>query len=247
MTLDNSKQIARYLRELIYPRTCPICGKIVIPKSQKICPSCIKQLEYVTEPCCKKCGKPVSCAEQEYCFDCSRKEFWYHSGMALFVYNHAMQASIGAFKFHGKKEYADFYIDEMVKRMEEKIIDMKADILIPVPIHKDKRRQRGYNQAELLARKLSDSLCIPVDTRLLIRNRYTLPQKQLNDKERLKNLEQAFEINMQVPNAFFTYQHVILIDDIYTTGSTIEACARVLLTHGIPKISFISLCIGKGY
>lgn len=237
----------RYLRELIYPRRCPICENIVLPKGNKICPTCRKKLTYVEEPCCKRCGKPIAEEMQEYCFDCYRKQFHYDFGIALLVYDQTMKASITAFKFHGKKEYADFYVEEMAERLGEKILERKPDVFVPVPIHKKKRQVRGFNQAELLAAGLSKMLGIPMDSKLLLRTKNTIPQKQLNDKERLKNLECAFMVSAPNYGEKKTYRHIMLVDDIYTTGSTIEACSRVLLTSQAAKISFVSLCIGKGY
>ncbi len=236
-----------YIRELIYPRRCPICEKIVLPKGKKICSVCKKKLIYVEEPCCKKCGKPVAQKEQEYCFDCYKKQFHYDSGMALFVYDQTMKDSITAFKFHGKKEYADFYVEEMVERLGKKILEKQPDVLIPVPIHQKKKRVRGFNQAELLASGLSKRLEIPINCKLLLRTKNTIPQKQLNNKERLRNLERAFTISVQGWKEKKIYQHIMLVDDIYTTGSTIEACSKVLQASQMTKVSFVSLCIGKGY
>lgn len=241
------KPAAGYIRELLYPRRCPICEDIVIPKGKKICAACKALLIYVKEPYCKKCGKPVAEKEQEYCFDCSRREYRYDSGLALFVYDQTMKNSIAAFKFHGKKEYADFYVEEMAAKLGERILAKKPDVLIPVPVHRKKKRFRGFNQAELLASGLSRTLGIPMDSRLLVRIRNTAPQKEVNGKERMKNLECAFGLCADAERVLSDYRHIMLVDDIYTTGSTIEACSRVLLSNGIPKVSFVSLCIGKGY
>lgn len=235
------------LREFVYPRRCPVCEEIVLPKGNKICVLCKDKLEYLKEPLCKKCGKPILSKEAEYCYDCTKKKFHFVQGIALLSYNDALKESIARFKFHGKREYADFYVEEMIAGLKKEILRISPDALIPIPIHSSKRRIRGYNQAELLAKGLGKEVQIPVINQLLVRNKKTLPQKELNDKERLKNLEQAFAINIEFPAQAKGLKRLMLVDDIYTTGSTIETCTKVLLAHGFQEIYFISLCIGKGY
>ena len=234
------------LIDMIYPRRCPICGDIAIPKPQKACMKCIDSLQVIKEPRCKKCSKPVEKEEQEYCLDCSKIEYHYEKGYALWVYDRIMKKSIADFKFRHKKEYADFYVEQLVNHFYYVIKEWEADAFVPVPLHKSKLKERGYNQADLIAQGLGHYLDIPVLSHYLSRSKKTLPQKELNEKERLKNLSEAFSFTQ---NKCYnrTISRVILIDDIYTTGSTIEACADVLLRNGIEKVYFISLCIGKGY
>ena len=160
-------------------------------------------------------------------------------------YDQNMSRSISAFKYKGKKEYADFYVDEILKAYEDIFRRSKLDVLVPVPIHKTKYRERGYNQAELIATGIGQKLKIAVDIHLLQRIRKTLPQKELDDKERLKNLEQAFVLNRKEMKE--TYHKVLLVDDIYTTGSTIEACAKLLMDAGVREVMYTSICIGQGY
>lgn len=114
-----------------------------------------------------------------------------------------------------------------------------------MPIHKTKLKERGFNQAEVLARGISKSVGIPVAYDYLIRCHKTKAQKRLNDRERAKNLHGAFMVNPVYSTT--SYSKVMLVDDIYTTGSTIDSCAQVLLEEGINKVDFISLSIGKGF
>jgi ComF family protein len=213
-----------------------------------ICKGCKDQLIYVGEPLCKRCGKPIEDEEKEYCSDCERKKFHYERGFAVWVYDDAMRNSIAAYKYHSKKEYSRFYVHEMLRLYKESFQKLELDAIIPVPIHRSKYLERGYNQAELLAKGIGEDLRLPVLTKLLIRNRKTLPQKKLSDKERLKNLSEAFAVNEQFLNTELTsIKKVLLVDDIYTTGSTVEACSSLLKSHGIDEVYFIVLCIGKGY
>lgn len=234
--------------DMIYPVRCPICGEIVLPKGQRSCKACREKLVYIKEPRCKKCSKPIEYEEQEYCSDCQRKQYHFDKGYAVWVYDEAMKQSIARFKYHGKKEYAKFYIQEVLRLYEEQIMKLAPDVIVPVPLHRSKYLKRGYNQADLLARGIGKKLGIPVVSHLLIRNKKTLPQKKLSDKERLRNLSEAFQWNEKAAVRFpEKLTKIMLVDDIYTTGSTMEACARVLQRAGNNTVYFIVLCIGKGY
>jgi len=234
--------------DMIYPPRCPVCGEIVLPKKNKVCDPCRSKLQYIMEPRCKKCSKPIEQEEKEFCSDCEKKSFHFTKGYALWIYDETMRHSIAAFKYHSKREYADFYIEELLRIYGDKIRRFSPDAIVPVPLHRSKYRERGYNQAELLACGLGRGLSYPVLSDLLVRNKKTLPQKQLSDKERLRNLQEAFAYNEAVAERFNKeLNKILLVDDIFTTGSTIEACTNVLMSKGVKDIWFITLCIGKGY
>ncbi len=236
------------LLDLLYPVRCPVCGEIVIPKEQMACKECKEKLIYIGEPRCKRCSKPIEEEEKEYCSDCERKKFHYERGYAIWVYNDLMKNSIAAYKYHSKKEYCKFYVHELLRLYRSVLLQLDLDAIIPVPIHRSKYLERGFNQAELLAEGIGRELKLPVITNLLVRNKKTLPQKKLSNKERLKNLSEAFAMNDQFSNTGFTsIKKVLLVDDIYTTGSTIEACSYLLKSNGIDEVYFLVLCIGRGY
>lgn len=240
--------VLKSLMDILYPRRCAICGEIVSTRGALACPDCKDKLTKINEPRCKKCSKPIESEEKEYCHDCEKKHFHYIKGFSIWVYDSNMKKSISDFKFHGRREYGDFYVHEVINRYKNEILNIKPDALIPIPIHRTKKVQRGYNQAEILAKGIGKELGIPVLANLLIRDKKTLPQKQLNDKERLKNLEKAFSFSNEVGETNRNIlRKVILVDDIYTTGSTIEACTNILLCNKIEEVYFISICIGKGY
>lgn len=240
--------LLQYILDMIYPVRCPICDEIVLPKSEKACLKCKEKLVYIEEPKCKKCGKPIELEEIEFCSDCQRKVYHFEKGYALWVYDEVMRHSIAKFKYHSKKEYAKFYTHELLIQYKDKLVKLEPDVIVPVPIHKSKLLQRGYNQAEILARGIGKELEIPVLAQMLIRNKKTLPQKNLSDKERMQNLLDAFSFNEKaVGTEKGSIKKVLLVDDIYTTGATLDACASLLKSHGILEVYYIVLCIGKGY
>lgn len=207
-----------------------------------ICPACTKRLSFVQSPVCKKCGKEVFSETQEYCFDCTRHRRSFEYGAALLNYNEAAGVSMAAVKYKNKREYLEYYALKALEQLGEILERMDADALVPVPVHPARYRQRGFNQAQLLAEGLSRGLGLPCLPELLMRTKKTEPQKSLDPSGRLKNLKKAF-VAGEVPEDI---KSVILIDDIYTTGSTIEACSRALLGAGVKKVYFFTLCIGQG-
>lgn len=191
-----------------------------------------------------KCGKPVE-GDSEYCPDCCGKETHFQYGRAAFLYDSLMRGSISRFKYHGRQEYAAFYAHAMYRQFSGMIDKAAPDALIPVPIHRKRRRRRGYNQAELVATELSRLCKVPVASDYLLRTKSTLPQKELSGRERYLNLCQAFSVRTATQELYKVPRCVILIDDIYTTGSTIEACAKILSRQGVYKIYFLCISIGQ--
>lgn len=231
---------------MVYPKRCVVCGDIVTNKKNKVCSKCYKALPWIVEPTCKRCGKPVEGDEIEFCYDCSRRQLYYEYGFSLWKYSSNMRQSIAYFKYHNRKEYGKFYGEEFVRVFGNELLRLEPDALIPVPIHWTRYIQRGYNQTEVIAKEIGKRLDIPVVDDLLVRRRKTVAQKKLDDKERAVNLRQAFSISRkwQVGSDL---RKVVIVDDIYTTGNTINMCAKVLKEYGIEKVYFGVLCIGAGF
>ena len=230
------------LIDALFPRRCPVCSGIVVPRGRLICPDCLKKLSFVKSPVCKKCGKEILNETAEYCFDCTRHRHSFEYGTALFNYDDILKKSMAAVKYKNKREYLDFYGEAALYFCGDRLKAMGADVLVPVPVHPSRLRSRGFNQAEVLAQRMAERLSLPVCTDILKRDKKTEPQKGLTPQERLKNLEKAFTA-APVPERI---KSVILVDDIYTTGSTIEACTRVLKQAGVKKVYFFTVCIGQG-
>ncbi len=247
---ENTKETARRtgraetVISLIFPRRCPVCGGIVLPRGELICPECVKKLSPVRQPVCMTCGKQLESGSgmAEHCGDCMRHPKSFRRNFALLNYNDAARTSMVAIKYKNKREYLDFFSAAICRRFGRQILRTRPDILVPVPVHPSRMRSRGYNQAELLAERVGAELGIPVWPGALKRVKKTLPQKELNPAERLHNLQQAFAAG-HLPEGVRT---VVLVDDIYTTGSTLEACARILHAMGVKNVYGLTVCIGRG-
>ena len=231
----------RFLLDILYPRKCPVCDRIIMPKGALICPPCRGRISFIREPRCKKCGKALMFEEKEYCENCNGQERRFMYGLALMEYDSVARKILADLKYHGKRDNADYVAAEMALRLGDEIRRVKPDVLIPVPVHPRRRRLRGFNQAELLAKGLGERMDIPVRTEALIRVRNTRPQKELGSLGRLNNLLEAFTVRRWDTR----WETVWLVDDIYTTGSTVEACTRILLTAGAKRVYVVCAAIGK--
>jgi len=229
------------LLSLLYPRRCPICHDIVAPRGNLICPDCVKKVVFVQEPTCLRCGKEIISEEIEYCYDCSRHPRSFVRGYALTVYDPVMRESVRWFKNRGRKEYADWYVQALWERYGDELSRLQIDAVVPVPLHRSRRNERGYNQAELLAGRLAKRLHVPMWSGALKRTRKTTAQKYLGGRERQKNLESVFALGRRS----LAGKTILLVDDIYTTGGTAEACTRVLLEAGVAAVYLVNVCIGE--
>lgn len=231
----------KVLLDLLYPLRCPICDNVA-ETGVPICLECRKKVGKIKEPVCKKCGKPLENQRVEYCFDCERKVHSFIQGKALWIYEKEVKASLYRFKYQNKREYAVAYAEETAKQYENWIRKRQIEVIVPIPLHRNRQKQRGYNQAEVFAEELGKILAIPVRTDLLIRVRDTKPQKELNHLERKNNLKKAFKISENIVQL----NHILIVDDIYTTGSTIDAAASVLREAGASEVYFCCISIGRG-
>ncbi len=234
-------KILRMAEDLLFPPRCPVCDEPVRLGEGLICAACRKKLVPVGKQVCFRCGKPILSGE-EFCGDCAGKTFWYERGKALYTYESAA-ASIYRFKYGGRREYARFFGKEMAKDAAEFLRRVRPDGLIPVPVSAKRMKKRGYNQAGLLAEEIGRYTGIPVYPQLVRRVADTRPQKELNPKERQNNLKKAFIIARNDVKL----STVIIVDDIYTTGSTVNAVAQVLRQSGVRKVYYMALAIGEGY
>lgn len=189
-----------------------------------------------------RCSKPVRRAEQEYCYDCTHAVHLYDKGLSLWLHRKPVNQSIYQFKYHNQRRFGEIYAEEILRVHGHAIESWNPDLILPVPLHKRRRKKRGYNQAAIIGRKLGSSLGIPVDEKSLRRRIYTDPQKKLGKRERKENLNRAFALRKD----FSAVPAVLLIDDIYTTGSTIDAIAGLLKKKGIEKVYFLTVSIGQG-
>ena len=184
----------------------------------------------------------LSSQEEEYCGDCAGTQRSFQWNTALLTYDNTARETMAWFKYHGRREYADFYGEEICRRYQKRLLSVKPQAIVPVPLHPSRKKKRGYNQAEELAKVLGQKLGIPVRPELLKRGRNTEALKTLSPAGRYQSLAGAFQAGRKK----CPYSSVLLVDDIYTTGATMEGCSRVLREMGAEKIYGVTVCVGRG-
>lgn len=230
-----------FLIELLFPRRCPICDKPVDKMGRYVCKKCQDNIEYIESPYCLKCGKSLKEETEEYCEDCKNLAHIFDRGRALYEYD-SIKASVYRFKYENRREYAEFFGKQLARKLGEEIKNWNVDAIVPIPLHKEREKKRGYNQAVLIARALGRELNIPVEEKLVYRIKPTVPQKELKGKERQNNLKNAFKIGRNDVKL----KTIIVVDDVYTTGATMDEMAHCLKCAGIHRIYCISLAVGRG-
>ncbi len=232
-----------FLLNLLFPPHCPVCDSVRAIREPVCCPECRRKLLEIGDNACFLCGRPTEETE-EYCDSCRKRKPSFERGFSAFAYQGAAREAVLGFKFSGRETAGAFFAQELLRMHGEEMRLFGADAVVPVPLHPRKLRMRGYNQAEILAKHLAEGLQIPLEAHLLIRKRNTRPQKELSAAARLRNLTEAFA----VPTGIFSNKErrmpesILLVDDILTTGSTLEACARIAKRAGVRRVAVVTVC-----
>lgn len=241
----------------MFPPRCAVCDALLAPEeiAEGIHAACRNKLRPVGEDYCMHCGRPLERAV-EYCRDCEsgiagqdfsggeRTVFSdIEQGRGVFEYCGAVKKMMYRFKYSNRREYARFLRQEAFLRWGGWLRASGVEAVVPVPMHRRKKRRRGYNQAALLAKALAGELGVAYLPNAVERTCDTTPLKELNRKERKKILKNAFH----APKNIVQYKRVLLVDDIYTTGSTAEAVAHQLRLAGVERVYFLAACIGREF
>lgn len=231
--------------DLLYPEgiTCYLCGqKIRTSHRYGICESCHGEFEFIDENSCKKCGKYT--LAPGLCRDCQSFTHSFQRGYSLCVYDGKVREWVYSFKYAGRSYLARPFGRMMAERIKQIGLLRRIDGILSVPIHRKKLRQRGYNQSHLLAQVIKNELSIKKAPYVLRRDRDTPPLSGLTRSQRRQTMEGAF--GMVESRRKTNIKNVLLIDDIYTTGSTVNQCANILKDKGgVEKVYVFALASGR--
>ena len=235
------KQLMQALAEVFFPRSCLHCGNAVeCSDYQFLCSACSRELFFSQPPTCSTCGYPFlgMLAGPRVCPHCTELDPLFEQGKTLFLAKGPARSIIHVLKYqHGF--YALWDVKTMIAKAPYYKNYFKEAILVPVPLHSTKERERGFNQSLMIAKSLNEATTAKGLQELLVRTIYTQTQTQLSRVARLQNVKNAFALASDavvIPNR--TY---ILIDDVFTTGSTLNSCAAVLLGAGATQIKVATL------
>ncbi len=241
------KEIWEAFLDLIFPPRCPICGgpldsrdEELARRTYQLCPSCLSGVIRIRHPFCHLCGMPFKsqAVSDHLCGECLTSKRHFVRARSLCVYRGALLKAIHLFKYNGKFHLA-LPLGQMLADAVAELLDMDSiDLLIPVPLHTRRLRERGFNQAVLLAKPLRKRCNIPLVTDVLKRSRWTEPQVNLDRKARRKNVRGSFMVSS--PSSV-SGKNILLLDDVYTTGSTINECGKILLRAGAKEVYVLTL------
>lgn len=231
------KSYHRFLDWLL-PFQCPVCQDFMIQRG--LCGACWGKLTFLSAPCCTQCSFPFSFFVQEgaLCGKCLAAPPPFQKSLSVFVYNETSKPLILKFKHGRDLSLLPLFSEWLFQR--GKPFFSEANFILPVPLHWTRLWKRRFNQAALLAKALSQKTGVPYAPTFLRRTRRTPSQGHLMRKQRERNVAHAFKVNPR-KRTFLKETRVILVDDVYTTGATLEACARVLLAQGVRCVMVLTL------
>jgi ComF family protein len=234
------------LASVLFPAPCRICEATLTSASAiPICPACLASLVPLSGPACHRCGRPFLSAvaaegPRPLCFACRRGVYAFDCARSFAAYNEAMVGAIVLLKYHQVTRLGRWFAQRLVEIVRRDPQTFVADVVVPVPLHPARRRERGYNQAELIARPLARRLGLPLRGYLLVRTRPRPDKLILSRRERWESVRGAYATRERAP---VDNLRILLVDDVFTTGATLDSCARAL--RGAGASSVIGLTVAR--
>lgn len=236
------KQSVRAFRSLLYPARCEQCSGPVASE-EYLCLACRESAKTIERPFCETCSEPFHGAiEQEFsCMNCADRQFYFTHAAACFRSRGVVREMIHRFKYQQQLHLRFPLADWLAVTLDDpRLARLPIDALVPVPLHKRRFNEREFNQAAVLAELVGARRSLPVDD-CLLRVRYTTTQTRYARGERMENLRNAFALRH---TANVCGRHLVLVDDVLTTGSTLDECARMLMTAGAASVRAITVARG---
>ena len=239
------RQLAGALASVFFPAPCGVCGEILDDASRiPICRSCLSLLTPWTAPLCTRCGRPfvsrvaVEGLAQPLCHGCRRGLYDFDFARSYGAYSPAMARAIVLLKYQQVTPLAGWFAARLLPLAREHASEFVADVVVPVPLHPARQRERGYNQAELIARALAKRLGLPCRPYLLMRTKPRPEKLRLTLRERWRSVRNAFVIR---DGSAVDKLRVLLLDDVLTTGATLDACSRALREAGATYVAAMTV------
>lgn len=230
------------LASLVFPAPCRICDATLATASRiPVCEACLAALRPISGPMCMCCGRPfVSAAAfstaQPLCHLCRRNVYDFDRARSFTAYDDHATKAVVLLKYHAVTPLAGWFAERLADLVRRE--KLEADVVVPVPLHPQRRRERGHNQAELVARPLAKRLGLPLSPALLVRTKPRPEKHRLTRKERWTSVRGAYEAQAR---ASIDKQRVLLVDDVFTTGATLDACSRALRKAGAAGITGVTV------
>jgi ComF family protein len=241
MIIERGKAYLVSFLELFLPRQCAGCGKTWLHNDQGFwCEPCLNELPWIESPICLRCGRPYPkspSSPDHLCGDCLQSRFLFDTARSATHHAGVVRRRIHQLKFGGQLHWAPPLADLLVDLCRRETSPV-VDVIYPVPLHVRRLRQRGFNQAGLLAGVLGRRLGLPVGFNVLVRKCWTEPQTRLSREQRLQNVKDAFHVRK--PGTVKGLR-VLILDDVYTTGTTLNECTKTLITAGASEVHALTV------
>ena len=241
MMICEAKEIVFGLADILFPPQCPECGTVLThDREYPFCPECLSTISFTASPLCTSCGLPFTETEgaNHLCEDCILSKPPFSIARSLGKYETALLNTIHLFKYHGKISVGENLGGMMAKACYDSLAIENYSLIIPVPLHPKRLRERGFNQSLILARQISKMFSIPLDFIALRRKISTEAQVNLSGRQRMANVRGAFEV---ADRSRIEGKKILLIDDVYTTGSTAKECSKILMKSGAKEVAVLTL------
>ncbi len=227
MLLCQPQRAIQYALDFLFPPHCAACQK----SGSVLCPPCLAAIRPLAPPLCPQCGKAMpTYSTYGLCQNCAAHPLHMSGLRAVSIYQEPLRTCIHALKYAGNTRLAEPLGLLLAKAYQA--YGIRADVIVPVPLHRERQRQRGYNQTSLLAEVCARQVGVPLHDRLLVRHRATSSQVGLAAQKRQQNVTGAFLCTPAFVTGVLSGRTILIIDDVCTTGATIEACASPLFAAG---------------
>jgi ComF family protein len=236
-----------WLLDWLYPPRCRYCKESIVGQDEEcFCPNCRRKIRLVSHPLCATCGRPFldSSGDDHLCGACLIRDPYFALARAWACYpreesdEHPLREVVQRFKYGRKVSLGKPLGRWMARGCFAFFQGWPLDVVIPVPLHPKRLRWRGFNQSVILAREVGRLWGFPMDPWMLLRSRETPPQTELSEEERRRNVRRAFSLN---PAKSVRGKNVLLVDDVYTSGATVNECSRTLVRAGAKEVRVLTL------
>ncbi|MDQ5879895.1 MAG: hypothetical protein QG638_2632 [Pseudomonadota bacterium] len=225
---EKAQSLRTWLTDTLLPQDCLLCASLA--GGNLLCPACLTDLPRLAATCCPRCA--LLSPQSEICGRCQRHPAHFDALIALYPYAFPIDRMVQKLKYGHQLALADWFGEQLGDTCRE----LNADLIIPMPLHAKRLRERGFNQAMEIARPLGRITGIPVSVSFCERQRETSPQEGLSLRERRRNLKDAFACSGDLDG-----RHVALVDDVVTTGASVDECARTLRLHGAGSVTVVAV------
>lgn len=223
------------IKNILFPRLCFYCGKKIT--HGYLCQVCEEKIEFLHPPLCRLCSMPINRNSTNICKNCIKKSADYDKLVSITAYKEPLISLVHLFKYKDCDYLAEYFAALMIKHLSKINFSLEEySFITSIPVHSQTYKKRGYNQAELLGKKIADYFKIPFKNDIIYKDKFKPSQAKLPKEKRESNIKNTFTVKNNLLN-----QNIVIIDDIFTTGATIRECASTLKKKGADNILAITL------